>query len=221
MGSALGELAIIVVGVAIALAFNSWNQRRAEAEELSDYLARLVTDLEADSATYQLVIGVLDRKDAALDEVAEVALGLTEGNADSSLFQSLTITGGMGFHTPGTQRVTFDDLLATGNLRLIRNPELRTRLIAYYDATDEMWLRIDRRRTGYPQAMYRLNPQRWARPPFESVFSGVAAQAIDSLQTPELVNLLNAERTLSEFQRQMMQQSLGLVLDLLTKMRAR
>ena len=94
-------MAIIVVGVVIALAFDSWYQQRSEAEELRDYLERLVTDLEADSAVFQLVIDALDQKDAALDEVAEVALGLTR--PDSSFFETLATTWFMGFRTPGTR----------------------------------------------------------------------------------------------------------------------
>lgn len=217
-GTAARELALIVVGVVIALAFNSWYQRRSEAAELINYLERLVADLETDSATFQFTLDILDDKDAALDQVAQVALGLSP--PDSSFFSALATTQYMGFQTPRERRVTFDELLATGRLRLIQDAELRARLVEYYWALDARWLRIDRRRTAYPEAVYRLDPSGWARPPFESAFSRMAAQAIDSVRTPTFLNLLNAERTLSLFQRDGVSEALTDVVTLLATTRA-
>lgn len=95
----IGELTIIVVGVLVALAADSWYQSRSERRELAGYLDRLAVDLEADSPTFQLVLTVLDSKDNRLDQVARVALGNEE--PDSLFFRRLAGTQYMGFHTPG------------------------------------------------------------------------------------------------------------------------
>ena len=217
LSEVLGGFSVIVIGVFVALAADSWYQGWSESRGLEGYLDRLIVDLEADSSTFQFVLDVLDRKDQSLEDVAKVSLGLE--SPDSSFFEALSQTQSMGFQTPGTQRATYDDMIATGNLRLIQAAGLRAQLVAYYDQTDAQWLRIDRRRTAYPHAIYRLDPSPWDTPDFASAYPSLAAQALDSVRTLGFTNLLSAERTLSLFQREMMIDALELVEDLLATVR--
>ena len=217
LSSLLGEFVVIVVGVFVALAAQSWYEGWTESHELDDYLDRLVVDLEADSASFQLVLDVLDRKDANLDRVARVSLGVEA--ADSTFFESLRTTQFMGFSMPGLQRATFDDMVATGNLRLIRNPSLRAKIVGYYRRSNDQLERIEPRRTDYPGATYRLDPTRWNTSEFEGAYPRLVKQALDSVRTPGFMNLVTAERSLSTFERQVVEDLQGAVQDLLPSVR--
>ena len=214
---ALGELVVIVLGVLVALGVDSWFEGFSETRVAESYLARLVSDLEADSFTYAFVLEVLEEKDRALLRVARVAAGLEA--PDSAFFELLPLTQSMGFNTPGTRRVTYDDLVATGNLRLISDPDLRGSVVWYYTQTAGYQRRIEQRRTEFPQASYRLNPEGWRADGIEGAYSEMAAQALDSIATLRFRNLLNAERTLADFQRDRMHDALGWVGELLGEVR--
>jgi len=183
-----GEFSVIVVSVFVALAADSWYQSWSETRGFEGYLDRLVVDLTADSMTFHRVLDGLSRKDDNLNHVGRVALGLQE--VDSTFFAALEATQAFSFNTPGTQRATFDDLVATGNLRLIEDPVLRTRIAGYYTFVENQSRRIEARRTEYPQALYRLSPVRWRTPDFESQYPRMAREALDSIQTPSFLNLL-------------------------------
>jgi hypothetical protein len=213
----LGEFAVIVVGVFVALAGESWYQSWSEGRGLEGYLDRLELDLQADSTTYDFILGALDLKDEAMAMTADVASGVAE--PDSAFFERFAITTSMGFQTPGTQRPTYDDMLATGNLRLIQDDVLRSRIVAYYDEIETQWNRIDQRRTGYSQMVYRLNPSSWEEGVPARVSERMRLQAIDSLRTFRFMNLLGAERRLSSFQRDRAGDALVLVMELLAAVR--
>jgi hypothetical protein len=213
----LGEFVVIVVGVFLALAGESWYQSRSEARGLEGYLDRLVVDLAEDSASFGFVLELLDRKDLDLGATAAVAAGLVE--PDSMLFETLVGTAAFGFRTPTAQRGTYDDLVATGNLRLVDDDEVRSRIAAYYDHIGQQWERIDRRRTGYPHMVYRLDPSYWEAGPLAGAGPRMRQQAVDSLRTLRFMNLLSAERSLSAFQRDVVSDALVSVTELLATVR--
>jgi hypothetical protein len=213
----LTEFTVIVVGVFVALAGESWYQGWSEGRGLEGYLDRLEVDLEADSTTFEFILGVLDSKDDALARTSLVAAGAAE--PDSAFFRRFPVTTAMGFQTPGTQRATYDDMLATGNLRLIDDAVLRSRIVAYYNEIEAQWDRIVQRRTGYSQMVYRLNPSSWDEGVPVSVSDRMHLQAVDSIRTFRFMNLLGAERRLSSFQRDRARDALTRVTELLAELR--
>jgi hypothetical protein len=198
----LAEGIVIIVSILLALAADSWYQDRSDRLASEEYLERLAADLSADTATFHLMLDVLHRKDANLEAVARVALG-SEG-PDSAFFESLNATQFLGFNAPGAQRATYDDLIATGGIGLIRDQALRGRIVSYYDYAENQSRRIEERRTEYPHAVYRLDASNWRGLATDSAFERLVDQALDSIRTPGFLNLLNAERTLSAFQRETM-----------------
>ena len=53
---------------------------------------------------------------------------------------------------------TFRDLLSTGNLRLIRSPELRGKISSYYELLDAQLARVESRRTAYVSFVHTVIP---------------------------------------------------------------
>ena len=64
-----------------------------------------------------------------------------------------------GWNQDVAQRITFDELLGSGALGLIRDAELRVALSDYYEVRAATQRRIDERETEYPSLSYRLVPR--------------------------------------------------------------
>ena len=117
--SLLAELVVIVVGVLIAIAIDAWIQNLQDSELEQEALASLLTDLErAEEIANEMVQRDEAIINAAIEATENGALGL-RGQRGSGL-QALFAT------VPSTLRLrTYDELTATGNLRLISDRELR------------------------------------------------------------------------------------------------
>lgn len=127
---ALGEVALIVIGILLALSASAWyEQQRERAEELvvlAELRAVLAEDLESVTATLDS-FRVAERRVTALQE--HLAAGL--GYADSL---DLNFGAAYGLRLVSVNRASFESLKSRG-LGLIWNPELRSRIARHYDLT--------------------------------------------------------------------------------------
>jgi hypothetical protein len=155
---AIGELFIVTIGVLIALAIGAWNSDRLERTEEFDILSRLVTDIEVDLRKYDKRLPSMDKKEESLLRVRSALYG--DGPQDiNQFFNDIVIGANYGWNQGATQRGTFNDLLGSGSLRIIANPEIRALIVAYYDNYDAEHVRIDERETEYPNISYQLVPR--------------------------------------------------------------
>jgi len=155
---ALGEIAIVVVGILIAIGLDNWRNSRVEQRLETEYLARLEADVRADTATYNFVGRAITRKLTALSFADSVMGGGTLSDTLSFL-QALVDGSNLGWNQPALRTTTFQDLQSTGNLRLVRDQELRAQIVAYYTSADGAYDRIRARRTAYGPLTYQLVPR--------------------------------------------------------------
>jgi type II secretory pathway pseudopilin PulG len=129
------EFVVIVLGVLVALAADRWIQAVDEAQQETEYLLRLAVDLSADSA-------VLERASAMeslrvewgwhlLDLLREVPS--TVPATAETLLQIDWLHYGPALPSNSN---TWDEILATGNLSLLQDEDLRDDLAAYYRLAD-------------------------------------------------------------------------------------
>jgi len=121
---ALGELALIVGGVLIALALDSWWQGREERDRETAYLHQLLADLqETQSRLEESVTG----DDRMLEWVSGVLERAYNGSPPPS--DSLDLPTGYNQFRPltGTQVA----LVQSGDLQLVESDSVRFRVIAY------------------------------------------------------------------------------------------
>jgi hypothetical protein len=157
----VGEFVIVVSGVLVALGVNSWNGRRLDRIEESEYLNRLSADLREDIASYDFVLDWMDKKEASLRRLAPV-LGSSAGSVpDAETFRKdLANATNFGWNVgPLATDATYEDLRSSGKLGLIRDADLRLTVIHHYDQAEATDRRIEARRTEYPLIAYRLIPQ--------------------------------------------------------------
>jgi hypothetical protein len=130
-GRLFGEFVLVVLGVLVALMFDSWMEERSDDSLRQEYLVRLADDLEADRQNYQYRIAFYsDVRTFALQTLdafrSEAPVDLEDLLA--AYYASEIFTG-----TPVSN--TYDDLQNTGNIRLLRDIELRLALSTYHEKT--------------------------------------------------------------------------------------
>ena len=123
------DVAVIIVGVLIALGFDNVASARADRRMERQYLARLSRDLRADS------VMVAEFQDNAVrgERAARHLVAVLEGSAsaeDSILTRTFSDATRPVYLTPSTP--TFQELTSTGNLRVLRDDQLRDAMLTYY-----------------------------------------------------------------------------------------
>ena len=139
----LSETLVVVLGVLIALWINDFWTFRQDRNFEQEYLLRILGDVELDIAYIDNnVFQLLNMKFEALEAIRPVVHGEQPVPEDVGSFLknvSLAAIGGAS-STHWVVNTTFQDLINTGNLRLIRDSDLRRKIATYYEDFDEFFL---------------------------------------------------------------------------------
>jgi hypothetical protein len=122
-GRLFAELAVIVAGVLIALAANSWWERRQEQNHAREYLEQLLVDVQT---TEQRLRSIIDTETQRLETVNSI-IGRAFGGPWPQP-DSLELPTGYDYFEPLTGTLTA--LIQSGDLRLLRSDSIRFELIA-------------------------------------------------------------------------------------------
>ena len=152
------ELVVIVLGVLVALWVDGWNVSRTERGEEHEILLQLSDDMAEHREQFAWISEALDTKEKALRTV-EAGLRAPGRVADTTAFLGEVVRGAnLGWAQPRMDRSTFDELLGSGRMRLIRDPQLRRALTSYFALEQEAERRAAPRRGPYPETAYALIP---------------------------------------------------------------
>lgn len=135
---AAAEVALVFVGVLLALWVENWSQERHEVDLRDAYLAGLIRDVEADIRWVDGAIGsTRNRISAPLERAVDVFVAQQLPDADTLGFiRDMQMASYITL--PSSSDGTFQDMVGSGNLRLLDDMELRARLFGYYSYVD--WL---------------------------------------------------------------------------------
>jgi hypothetical protein len=146
------EFLVIVTGVLVAVALNGFYQRTADRRNEATYLALLSRDIEN-------TIRQLEEK--LHFETAQVNEGVTAYRALSNEMPpkntaevSLALSNLSTRRTMALRDATYQDLLSTGNLRLIRNRALRDQIVDFYGATEAEYDVMNRNNSYFVDNLY-------------------------------------------------------------------
>ena len=150
--SLLAELVLIVAGILIALYIDGWMQDRQDRARETAYLELLRDDLELIEAELAEYI---------TSEESIVATGKTfldaVSTADSSGGQR-SLQGMLGEmsvrRTLSIVSAAYTDLTSTGNLQLIRNPDLRRDLVNYFARIERSALIVEKHSKQYVDEVF-------------------------------------------------------------------
>ena len=127
----MAEVAVIVSGVLLALAADSWWEQREERRQAEEYLQQLLNDFRQTERQLQNAIGGDTRKFESASRVVDRAY-----RGDFPPADSLELPTGYDFFLPPTGTLTA--LVQGGDLRLLDSDTLRFELVAYASLVDDI-----------------------------------------------------------------------------------
>lgn len=123
---ALGELALIFVGITLAVAFQNWNEERKSTNNKLTYYKNLVIDIEKDNAQLEDLLRSIDEHNRFYRRVDSlVATNNSSGEKFEQMLSYFVNDFFLFEFFPNTD--TFDDLIASGNIKIL-DPEIRFEL---------------------------------------------------------------------------------------------
>jgi len=124
---------IVVAGILIAFQITNWNDARAARVTEQALILRLETDFDLIAATFDDTLETLPTHLNATRDLINVARGdieLPEDQLKSSAFRS------QGLGRPPLRSATYEQLVASGDFKLIRDAALRDALVRYHQSVD-------------------------------------------------------------------------------------
>ena len=141
--AAATEFVLIVVGILAALAIDEWRDERGERELEREYLAAIRAALQAD--VDELVDVIYPEIEVRL-EAARRLQSIDSANLPATYEEQRTVVSDInvaGFlRSFQPSRAAIDDLISTGNAKLIRNRQLRLDILEYFQQLDR-WAPYD------------------------------------------------------------------------------
>ena len=130
------DLLIVIVGVFIGIQVANWNEARQDRNEERRYYLQLLEDLRSDLDAF----ADAQKRARRHDDAAEWVLAKLDGKpppgiSPGRLAQAIHYAGFI--YIPRAARGTYDELISTGNLGLLRDPQIKSRIAAYYGVFDD------------------------------------------------------------------------------------
>jgi len=126
------ELIVVVAGLLLAFQIDRWWEQQRERTQEAEYVARLTVDVESDIPVIQQAIELAKLRKGMADLLMRVAE--TPIAADEHPMHFIAAVQQAAFtYSPLLTNHTFDDMRSTGNLRLLREAEIKKALFSYYN----------------------------------------------------------------------------------------
>ena len=128
------DLVIVVLGVFIGLQVNNWNEARNERRSERTYLKRLLVDFDANVKTLETYVDGRRRDGQTL---TDLAIALQDGGkAPSREALQEPLCRWFAAPLPPLRQGTYNELVSSGALSILRDEKLRI-LLADYSAAEE------------------------------------------------------------------------------------
>jgi hypothetical protein len=137
------ELVVVFIGITGAFLLNNWRENAKDIQLEMKYLHTLSSEVTGDTAN--LEAGIED-KELKLEKIRKYIMHIKSGSAtiDSAAVLVSTI---LSISTFGINSSTYESMKYNGTLNLIRNFELRQKIVNYYESfegyADQRQISID------------------------------------------------------------------------------
>lgn len=129
------EYLIVVLGVLTAVGINAWWQGRQDAAGERSYLTLIDRDLHQMEANLQQLVDYEAQQFQGGLRVYRILSAPARSDEEQAL-ASESLSHLLSRRTMNPTDATYQDLLSTGSLRLLRNRALRDRLVAFYEEAE-------------------------------------------------------------------------------------
>ena len=128
---AIGEIVLVVIGILIALQINTWNKEKQNRVHERTILKNLVEDLEIQK---ELIQEQVDYESDVLQKIDSAKMYISD-NFDKAilgrLFNELA-----GRHTFKANRATFNNMISSGSINLVKEENLQNSIVRYFQRLD-------------------------------------------------------------------------------------
>jgi hypothetical protein len=130
---AIGEIILVVIGILIALSINNWNENRKLNQLEKTYLNRLLNETKKDVITFSNEIERLQKNNEKIVNLSNEFK--EESGSDSLMLRRINeyMIYGTTYTMFNPSTSTFEDLSSTGNISVIKNTEIRERIVGHYE----------------------------------------------------------------------------------------
>lgn len=128
-GQAFAEVFLILVGIGLALLADSWMDSRRERQEERQYLIAITSDLEKTKESLESTLQQVEWQKREHLRLIQVLQGPKDELTEEELVTYLENT--FLVFPPSGVFGTYQDMVSSGNLRLIRNAKIRLALAKY------------------------------------------------------------------------------------------
>ena len=130
---AIGEIVLVVFGILIALQVNNWNENRKDKNKETLYLTNIREEIMGDSLYYERGwFKSYPRKLEGLLNAKNYVMGNYKIKDTIAFLNSASYGGKYSIGNFGINSRTYEELISTGNLSLISDPDLKNRIVSYY-----------------------------------------------------------------------------------------
>jgi len=130
--TALGlDLIVVVLGVFIGMQVSNWNQTRIENQQAAVFTKNLIADLREEDWGYQLLIAYNGEVLKNAERAAKALDGSAELQDEALLISAYRATQ---YKQRLRRRSTYDELISTGSIGLIRDQTLRETAMRLYNS---------------------------------------------------------------------------------------
>ena len=150
------EFSIVVVGVVLGFQITAWNEQRADRALEAEYLQRIGDELSDAKVVLESIIRSADGNLLSAPVLTEFFDERMAAGDHQRLVVAIFQFGGnplLGFDLS-----TFDDLVSTGRLRLISDPEVRQAVQRAYAGLQRLGPLLDPYRDEYMATLYGWLP---------------------------------------------------------------
>ncbi|WP_133556714.1 DUF6090 family protein [Algoriphagus boseongensis] len=149
---ALGEIALVMIGILLALQVNTWNdQKKSEAAELA-YYCRILDDFKLDQ---QLIDERIQLANERIATSRELLQELDAGTQDkTNLLNKFLLAIRGEAYVP--RNATYKDLISSGNLKLLQDIEIKNSLIQFYAEQENKQVQLKQNRDEVIQEIFKM-----------------------------------------------------------------
>ena len=191
------EMAIVIAGVFLGIQAANWNQARQDRQEERRVYKQLIEDLRADLDELRTTIDRSRTYDRAAENVLAALRSGKLSDTDPARFAVDVHYAGF-LYLPRPARRTYDELVSTGGLRLLRNEAAKHAIADYYASFEgnRQWDQLLREHQGdYWRLTAGVMPRRVLQAAIRfrmpDVTSAEAASILSAARRrPELADLL-------------------------------
>jgi hypothetical protein len=133
---AIGEIILVVIGILIALQINNWNENRKESKLEQDYYCKLLEDVQQDLIQVNNQISNTDKRLEASNNVIKM-LQSKNPKLDTLMNETLDALS-LITYTIRPNNAAFEDLKSSGNLNILKDNNVKTKVIDYYSMLEGM-----------------------------------------------------------------------------------